>query len=82
MTATNLTPAELKAQTLVVLQLVKVLADTVREAGPDGAPEGPLYAAFMSHGLGLDGFSRMVDMLVKARLVRKVGYVLHWTGEA
>jgi hypothetical protein len=43
--------------------------------GPQGAPAGPMYAAFMSQGMTLEQFERMMDAIVKSGRLRKQGHL-------
>jgi nitrate reductase assembly molybdenum cofactor insertion protein NarJ len=47
-----------------------IVLETLAEAGDDGAPSGPMYAAMMGH-LGEDAFNRystIVQVLLKGKL--------------
>lgn len=54
--------------------VVHAIYDTVCES-PDGVPAGPMYAAVMNAGVGitLDQFTRIMDAMVQAGLVRHSG---------
>ena len=62
----------------VVTQLSNALLDSVNDwhavTGDPGCPAGPLYAAFMTTGLGLDSFEAIMGTLVKAGKVTKRGH--------
>jgi hypothetical protein len=64
-----------KEALLAFVQLCDAVVDAVKEAGPQGAPAGPMYAAFMSVGMSLEQFERMMDVLVKAGRLRKQGHL-------
>jgi hypothetical protein len=51
------------------------LEQTVKEAGPDGAPAGPLYLACMEHGCTLGQFEGIMGALVDAGRLRKQGHL-------
>lgn len=53
------------------------IIETVQEAGKQGAPEGPIYAAFMSYGIDLDTFNILVDYCVRSGKIRRAGHVLY-----
>lgn len=63
------------------LQMIKALADAVRESGPLGISAGSLYAVCMG-AMDLDTFNRMVELLVGSQAVRReAGHRLVWVGE-
>jgi hypothetical protein len=47
-------------------ELGLIIVETVKEAGPLGAPAGHLYAAVMSVGIDLNTFQRIMSALVDA----------------
>jgi len=59
------------------LKALKAICDAVIEsvklAGPLGAPAGTLYAAMMTHGFTLEQFERLMNGLVSAKMLRKSG---------
>ena len=60
-------------------KLLIALLETVNEAGPNGAPCGPMYAAFM-HAIPqmtAEQFNQLVSVLVQAGKVRRSGHVLY-----
>jgi hypothetical protein len=60
----------------VALKLIAdAVVDSVREAGPLGAPAGPLYAAIMTYGMQLYQFDALMDALVGAGKLRKSGHL-------
>lgn len=42
-------------------------------------PQGELYAQLMGH-ISLENFNRLVDLLVRTKMVKKQGYLLVWVG--
>jgi hypothetical protein len=68
------------SQTLTREQAVEALrkvmdsiADTVREAGPLGAPAGPMYAALQTQGCTLNQFNSITDGMVRSGRLRREG---------
>jgi hypothetical protein len=63
------------------LKALKALGDaiieSVRLAGPLGAPGGHLYAALMAHGIDLDQFNQIMSGLCKAGMLQKRGECYH-----
>jgi hypothetical protein len=57
---------------LALRALADAIIDTVRLAGPMGAPAGPMYAACMGQ-LELHQFEQVMDALVLARKLRRRG---------
>lgn len=62
-----------KEALIAFVELCNAVVDAVKEAGPQGAPAGPMYAAFMSVGMNLEQFERMMAALVKSGRLRKSG---------
>ena len=58
--------------------IVRALVETVREAGPNGAPSSVMYAAFMAAGLPLEVYEHMIDMLVKGGLFKRNGHLIQY----
>ena len=63
-------------QRQAALAFISIILDTVREAGPQGCPAGPLYAALMSYGVSHTTFETMIGALVTAGLLRRSNHVL------
>jgi hypothetical protein len=61
-----------------VLSILSAFLDTVKEAGPRGAPSGPMYAAAMAQGLTLEQYEAIMRALVNAGKVRKEGHVFYF----
>lgn len=70
--------AERQAQIVRGLQFVSILLETVKEAGPDGAPEGLMYAAVMGAGFSLEAFESAMKLLAKRGLIRRSGHVAYY----
>lgn len=64
-------------QILAYLELLKAFADTIRSAGPDGVPEGVLYAQIMSR-CSLELFTKIADKLVELGVVSRNNNVLRF----
>ena len=64
----------------ILRHLADALLEAVKEAGAEGAPEGPMYAAFMSYGVSLEMFTRIVDALIAVGKLRRSGHVLYAVG--
>lgn len=62
-------------QKMALAALCNAFLESVKEAGPQGAPAGPLYAAAMTHGLSLEHFEAIMGALVKAGKLRKSGHL-------
>ena len=73
-----MTGEQVKAQLKTQLAVVQVIAETAREAGPMGAPEGPIYAALMEFlpAITPEYFDACVGHLVRAGLVARSGHLL------
>jgi len=60
-----------------IMAIVDAVVGVVRDAGPNGCPEGPLYAALMAHGCSLDQFQSLIGLIEKAGKIRREGHVLY-----
>ena len=59
------------------IELCRAVFETVKEAGLEGAPEGPMYLAFQTRGFSLDTFQRVTDKLISLGLVRRENHILY-----
>ena len=53
------------------------IIDAVKQAGPLGAPAGPMYAALMAQGCTLTQFEGIMRGLVKAGFLTQSGNCYH-----
>ena len=53
--------------------IMDAVVDSVRAAGPMGAPGGVLYAALMVHGCTLENFQALMGVLVKVGKLTQKG---------
>jgi hypothetical protein len=60
----------------IAVQVSKAVIETVNES-PQGAPAGPMYAAFMARGMSLETFEAITGALVDAGRIRRVGHVFY-----
>lgn len=65
-----------------ILALAQIALETIKEAGEQGAPEGPMYAAFMTVGMSIDHFQAMIAGLERAGLIRRSGHVCYYIPRA
>ena len=63
-----------------ILAICAAIIETVKEAGPEGAPGTSLYLALMEHGCTLVQFQQIMDALVEAGKLRQEGH-LYYAGE-
>jgi len=65
-------------------QALKMIADAVIEsvkaAGKQGAPGGPIYAALMVYGVSFEQFQNLMDALIRIGKLRKSGNLYFWQG--
>jgi len=54
----------------ILRQVAKAILETVEEAGPDGAPLGPMYAAVMTHGMRYEYFMQIIHGLEDAGKIK------------
>lgn len=64
-----------KEALLAYVELCNAVVAAVKDAGPGGAPAGPLYAVMMSTGMRLEQFERMMDLIVQSGRLRKSGHL-------
>lgn len=57
--------------------VARAIIETVREAGPLGAPAGIIYAALSAHGCGKDLFDWLMQVIVDEGLLTKRGDCYH-----
>jgi len=65
-------------QYLKLLGIAHALYETVREAGFEGAPSGPMYLACQEYNIDLDTYERIMAALVTKGLVRKANHVYYF----
>ena len=59
------------------LDVIRAIVETVQEMG--SAPVGPFYAVLIG-SMDLDTFDRLLDFVLKTKLVRRDGNLLVWVG--
>jgi len=59
-----------------VFQILRLVRDAVREAGPGGLPAGHLYAILRQHGCTLEQFDAITGALEHGRLIERKGDLL------
>ena len=57
-------------------QVVSAVLESIRAAGPSGAPAGVIYAALMAHGCNLSQFESLMAGLERAGKIRREGDLL------
>jgi hypothetical protein len=73
----KLTLSEVQASLHAYVEIVRAIADALRELG--SVPAGHFYAQVCQH-LTLSQYERVIDTLKGAGLVAESGHVLTWTG--
>lgn len=61
------------------LELVRVVSETIRELG--SIPSGHLYAMLMPHGMDIQTYDALIDLLKRSELVVEKYHELHWVGD-
>ena len=71
-------------QAEAALGIARAVAETIREMGPSGAPEGPLYMGLAEKlGIGLSTYESLVRLLTRSGLIeRRANNTLVWVGGA
>ena len=68
-----------QAQSAAIAQVVRAVADTIRELGE--APAGHVYSELMAYGCTLEQFNGIIGILIRAKLVaRDDSHLLRWIG--
>lgn len=70
--------AEKRAAILRGIKFMSALFEMIKEAGPEGAPEGPMYAAMMTAGYSLESFQAAMRLLEDKKLIRRSGHVAYF----
>ena len=65
-----------------LMHVINALIATIADAGPEGVPEGVLYAALMPQGCTLAQFQKLVAILIASERVTRSGHVLRIASEA
>ena len=65
-------------QVAAVAMIIGAIYDTIKEAGPMGAPSGVIYAALMGK-IPLEMYQEIIRVMVANGKIRQVGHVLYAT---
>jgi hypothetical protein len=61
-------------QETTMAALAEMVLSTVEETqGQFGTPSGPMYAAFMAHGISLANYTKLIDGLVGSNFLHRRG---------
>lgn len=69
---------ETTTEMIALIKIMTALTAAVKEAGEQGAPSGPMYAAVMTHGVSLEQYQRMMGVLVNAGILRLSNHVYYY----
>ena len=69
-----------RVQALKLAAICKAVIETVREAGPMGAPGGHIYAALMAQGASLSQYESLMSALVRSGKLERRGHCYHVPG--
>lgn len=69
-----------KEEAVTAIKIIIELGRVIKECGGEGAPEGPMYAAWMSLGGNLDSFQQALRSLERAGVIERRGFVCYWIG--
>ena len=58
------------------LALANMVIETVREAGPQGAPETSIYLALQEHGCTQEQYTVFIETLITLRKLKRVNHTL------
>lgn len=58
-------------------EICSVVVDTIQKSGPMGMPGGHLYAILLPFGITLDQFDVLMNTLVEAKKITRVGQCYH-----
>jgi hypothetical protein len=62
-----------------IVAIAIAVCESVRAAGPEGIPEGPVYAQLMGM-INIHGWQAIVTSLKDSGLVEVRNHVMHWVG--
>lgn len=68
-------------QILALRLIAQAVLESIKAAGPLGAPGGHLYAALMAHGCSLQQFEQIMTGLERNGMVTKRGDCYHATAK-
>lgn len=71
-----------ETQSSLLRKIGVAIVETVKEAGTQGTPAGPLYAALMTTGMSLEQFEHIMSALVAGKMLRKSGQLYYYIGGA
>lgn len=60
------------------LKVILAVADSVREMGAQGAPEGPMFLAWQQKGGTLSGWQKCLDILILRGIIERKNHVLYY----
>ena len=66
-----------------LIAVIEAIRETIEEAGPSGAPAGPMYAALLTNfpNMTSEQFNRLTGILVDGGAVRREDHVFYSTGK-
>jgi hypothetical protein len=59
-----------------IRKVAQAIVETVREAGPDGAPETSVYLALAEVGASMAQYNALIDALVHVGELKRRGHLL------
>jgi hypothetical protein len=59
-----------------ILQICDAVVESIKAAGPMGAPSGVIYASLMVFGCNLEQYHSLLSILTKAGKIRQQGDLL------
>jgi len=60
--------------------IFRLIAETIKEAGADGMPSGPLFTSLNSFGMSLATYNATIGIMKAAGFVEENNHVLTWIG--
>lgn len=72
----KMTTEEAQEKAKVVSSIIKVVGDTIKEAG--AIPSGHLYSVLAQFGFNIQQYEKLIDAFTAAGKVKEVGGLIYW----
>jgi hypothetical protein len=63
-------------QKKILLDIIELIREAVREAGPLGLPEGTMYSILMAQGCTINQFENIIALMVRTGAIHKQVHLL------
>jgi hypothetical protein len=66
---------------LAMIKIADAFLQTIKEAGPEGAPSGPMYMAAQTYGMSLEQYLQIMSLLVDAGRIRLSNHCYYYVNQ-